>query len=80
MQKFRLKDAKARGFRRSYSMVVISMDKLLLLRNYDFLVEKLGEIIGKMQVESEPNISEFWFPKFQLKDFEVIYLYCKLTI
>ncbi|KAL3095270.1 hypothetical protein niasHS_007369 [Heterodera schachtii] len=46
---FRLKDARARGFHRYCSLVVISADKLLLLRNYDFLVHKLGEIIGDLQ-------------------------------
>uniref|UniRef100_A0A914HWZ1 Folliculin n=1 Tax=Globodera rostochiensis TaxID=31243 RepID=A0A914HWZ1_GLORO len=63
---FRLKDAKARGFHRCYSLVVISADKLLLLRNYDFLVHTLGGIIGHLQQRTDA-----FFALEQQKDSEL---------
>uniref|UniRef100_A0A1I8BM37 Folliculin n=1 Tax=Meloidogyne hapla TaxID=6305 RepID=A0A1I8BM37_MELHA len=46
---FRLRDARARGFHRSYSLVIVCMDKLLLLRHYDFLTNSLCSIVSKLQ-------------------------------
>lgn len=47
---FRLKDAKARGFSRSYSFIVISRDKLMLLSNYEFFLGGFSAMISKLQV------------------------------
>uniref|UniRef100_A0A183BKY9 UDENN FLCN/SMCR8-type domain-containing protein n=1 Tax=Globodera pallida TaxID=36090 RepID=A0A183BKY9_GLOPA len=68
---FRLKDAKARGFHRCYSLVVISADKLLLLRNYDFLVHTLGGIIGQLQATKEMQRTDAFFALEQQKDSEL---------
>lgn len=51
MQKlYRLKDARARGFHRSYSLIVISKDKLMLLSNYEFFLGGFSAMISKLQV------------------------------
>uniref|UniRef100_A0A914ML64 UDENN FLCN/SMCR8-type domain-containing protein n=3 Tax=Meloidogyne incognita group TaxID=654580 RepID=A0A914ML64_MELIC len=63
---FRLRDAKARGFHRSYSLVVVCMDKLLLLRHYDFLTNSLCSIVSKLQ-----EITNTFFIYEQAQDSEL---------
>ncbi|CAD5211544.1 unnamed protein product [Bursaphelenchus okinawaensis] len=46
---FKLKDAKARGFQRSYSLVVVSMDHYMLLNNYDYFLNGFAAIITRLQ-------------------------------
>lgn len=49
---FTLKDSKARGFQHWYSIIVVSMDKLLLLNNYEFLVQNLKYVIEELQYKA----------------------------
>ncbi|KAI1720081.1 vesicle coat protein involved in golgi to plasma membrane transport domain-containing protein [Ditylenchus destructor] len=60
---FRLKDAKARGFNRSYSLIVISRDKLMLLSNYEFFLGGFSAIISKIQ-----SMAKAFFVKEQETD------------
>ncbi|VDN32961.1 unnamed protein product [Gongylonema pulchrum] len=53
---FRLRDRKARGFLRLFSLVLICMDKLLITNNYDFFVSSMSSIIRYLQV---PEINIF---------------------
>ncbi len=46
---FVLKDSKARGFQHWYSLIVVSVDKLLLLNSYCFIVKGLKSIIEELQ-------------------------------
>lgn len=46
---FVLKDSKARGFQHWYSLIVVSVDKLLLLNSYNFIVKSLKSIIEELQ-------------------------------
>lgn len=46
---FRLRDAKARGFQRWFSLIILSMDKFLITNNYDFFVSGLSSIIKQLQ-------------------------------
>ncbi|CAD5215893.1 unnamed protein product [Bursaphelenchus xylophilus] len=46
---FKLRDAKARGFHRSYSLVVVSMDHYMLLNNYDFFLNGFAAVITRLQ-------------------------------
>uniref|UniRef100_A0A914X0C7 Folliculin n=1 Tax=Plectus sambesii TaxID=2011161 RepID=A0A914X0C7_9BILA len=49
---FTLRDAKARGFQHWYSLIIVSMDKLLLLNSYDFFVTCLKAVVDKLQVKA----------------------------
>lgn len=49
---FRLRDAKARGFYRCFSLVIVSMDKFLLTSNYDYFVSAMSSIISKLQEQA----------------------------
>uniref|UniRef100_A0A915BDN5 Folliculin n=1 Tax=Parascaris univalens TaxID=6257 RepID=A0A915BDN5_PARUN len=49
---FRLRDAKARGFQRWFSLIVICMDKLLITNNYEFFVSSLSTIIHRLQEQA----------------------------
>ncbi|VDM39267.1 unnamed protein product [Toxocara canis] len=49
---FRLRDAKARGFQRWFSLIVICMDKLLITNNYEFFVSSLSAIIHQLQEQA----------------------------
>uniref|UniRef100_A0A0N5AM50 Folliculin n=1 Tax=Syphacia muris TaxID=451379 RepID=A0A0N5AM50_9BILA len=49
---FRLRDAKARGFYRCFSLVIVSMDKFLLTSNYDYFVSAMTSIITKLQEQA----------------------------
>uniref|UniRef100_F1KRG7 Folliculin n=1 Tax=Ascaris suum TaxID=6253 RepID=F1KRG7_ASCSU len=49
---FRLRDAKARGFQRWFSLIVICMDKLLITNNYEFFVSSLSTIIHQLQEQA----------------------------
>ena len=46
---FSLRDCRARGFHHLYSLVLVSMDKLLLLNFYDVLVGVLEQMAGRLQ-------------------------------
>lgn len=46
---FRLKDAKARGFQRWFSLIILCMDKFLITNNYEFFVSTLSSIINGLQ-------------------------------
>ncbi|VDK43568.1 unnamed protein product [Anisakis simplex] len=50
---FRLRDAKARGFQRWFSLIVICMDKLLITNNYEFFVSSLSAIIHQLQERAD---------------------------
>lgn len=47
---FRLRDSKARGLQRLFSLIAFSMDKLVLTSNYDFFVSAFTAIIEDLQV------------------------------
>lgn len=46
---FALRDSKARGFQHTFSLLIVSMDKLLLLNFYDVLVDSLAQTAGRLQ-------------------------------
>ncbi|CDW54437.1 Folliculin domain containing protein [Trichuris trichiura] len=49
---FNVKDFTARGFHHLYSIIVVSMDRLLLLNNYDFFVSSLCTIAEYVQARA----------------------------
>ncbi|VDP29518.1 unnamed protein product [Soboliphyme baturini] len=46
---FTLKNFRARGFQHLYSLIIVTMDKLLLLNNFDFFVDSLKVIAENLQ-------------------------------
>ncbi|KAK0395284.1 hypothetical protein QR680_001204 [Steinernema hermaphroditum] len=50
---FRLPDARARGFARLYSLIVVCLDKLLLLTYYDFFVNGFSAISDSLVEQSQ---------------------------
>ncbi|VDN55493.1 unnamed protein product [Dracunculus medinensis] len=52
---FRLRDSKARGLQRLFSLIAFSMDKLVLTSNYDFFVSAFTAIIEDLQSECLKN-------------------------
>ncbi|KAI6242771.1 hypothetical protein M3Y99_00183900 [Aphelenchoides fujianensis] len=46
---FKLRDAKARGFQRQYALVVVTVDEMMLLNNYDFFLNGFSSIILRLQ-------------------------------
>lgn len=47
----RIRDAKARGFLRLFSIIVVSNDMTLMINNYDFFLESFSPIIDHLQVK-----------------------------
>ncbi|MFH4981139.1 hypothetical protein AB6A40_007848 [Gnathostoma spinigerum] len=60
---FRLRDAKARGFQRWFSLILLSMDKLLITANYSFFVTAFSSIISQLKLQTD---SVFRTEKFDL--------------
>ncbi|XP_055955020.1 folliculin [Patella vulgata] len=50
---FYIKDSKARGLRRYYSILVVMMDKIYLLNSWPFLVPNLQVVINNLQSKAE---------------------------
>ncbi|ESP01392.1 hypothetical protein LOTGIDRAFT_186179 [Lottia gigantea] len=50
---FYIKDSKARGLRRSYSIIVVMMDKIYLLNSWPFLVPNLQTVVNNLQKKAE---------------------------
>lgn len=46
---FSIKDAQGRGFRRNYSICVLSLDALMLLQSWPFLTKNIQTIISELQ-------------------------------
>lgn len=51
--KFSLKDFHSRGFKRNYSINIISKDKVHLLNSWDFYCKNLEGIVSKLKSEAE---------------------------
>ena len=49
---FSLKDSQARGFQRSYSIIVVMMDKIFLLNSWPFLVKHIQSIIDELKAKA----------------------------
>lgn len=54
---FALRDSKARGFRRWYSLCILSAEKLLILNSYESIAQRLTSIVTQLQVRAN-QVSE----------------------
>ncbi|XP_071966013.1 folliculin-like isoform X2 [Antedon mediterranea] len=49
---FFIKDSKARGFQRFYSIIVVMMDRIYLLNSWPFIVKNVRTLIGELQTKA----------------------------